>query len=103
MGKTSTYFRGKLFDINYAIGIHEGTAKRRLRSLAPKILFQLSETEVPSPFRKEFHELLALLKNSSRTNLLRAKGLRTLTTIQNVTAAKYIKMMLDMQHYLDGK
>ena len=97
--ETSSYFKGKLFDINYAIAIHEGTAKRRLASVATKISFQLSEAEVPQHFQKEFCGLRSLIRNSQKNSLTR-RSLKTFSSIHNVTAAKYIKMLLDMQYFL---
>jgi hypothetical protein len=100
---TSSYFIGKLFDINYSIAIHEGNAKQRLYSVVPRIKYQLMETEVPKRFEKEFHSLMVLINNSSKKDPVERRQLRTLRSIQNVTAAKFIKMLLDMQYYLENK
>jgi hypothetical protein len=102
-GETSSYFKGKLFDINYAIATHEGTAKARLRSVARKILVQLSQTEVPERYQKQFLDLRTLIRNSLSKDLLARRHLRTFVSIHNTTAAKYIRMLLDMQYYLEEK
>lgn len=99
MENISSYLEGKLFDINYRMATHEGNANRRLASEAAKIRL-LAETEVPKHYRKEFRKLLRLIENTFRQ--LPASGLTptSIRNIYNVTAAKYIKMLLDMQYYI---
>lgn len=82
---------------------HEGDAKRRLRSAATQIRVLLSETEVPVRYQKEFRGLLTLIRNSSEKGYSSTARQRTFTTIRNVAAAKYIKMLLNMQYYLEAK
>ncbi|MGB8952563.1 MAG: hypothetical protein WCC06_07840 [Candidatus Aminicenantales bacterium] len=97
MGKMKTYFAGKLFDINYRMAIHEGDANRRLASEAIKILL-LPLDEVPSRYRKQFDKLRRLIEETIKD--LPAPGLTPtrLRGIYNSTAAKYIKLLLDIQH-----
>lgn len=93
------YFLEKLFDINYQMAIHERNASRRLASKAVKILL-LSPDEVPCIYRKEFSKLQNIIKYTLQN--LSAPGL-TPTRLQgvgNITAAKYIKLLLDIEYSL---
>jgi len=93
------YFIGKLFTINYRIATHEGNANRRLASQAPQILFQLATNKkiVPERYQKEFTKLVALIEDTLASAdgriPIRIRG------IQNKTAAKYIKLLIDMQEH----
>ena len=97
------YFHSKLFDINYHMAIHEGNTNQRLASEAPKILFQLAPNKriVPDQYKDKFTKLIALVENTLKDTEgrmpIRIKG------IQNITAAKYIKLLIDieesMRHY----
>ena len=90
------YLIEKLSDINYRMAIHEGNANRRLASEAIKILL-LPTSEVPDSFKKEFHKLRNLAKDTIKN--LPALGLTPtkLGNIRNKTAAKYIKILIDIE------
>jgi len=92
-----TYFAGKLFDINYRMATHEGDANRRLASEAIMILL-LPLDEVPSQYRKQFDRLRRLIEETIKD--LPAPGLTAikLRGIYNITAAKYVKLLLDIQY-----
>jgi hypothetical protein len=94
------YFRAKLFDINYNILIHEGAANNRLASQAIKILL-LPMSEVPKKYSKQFLELIKLIENTMVN--LPSPGLTPvkITGIYNKTAVNYIKLLYDIQDYLD--
>lgn len=95
------YFLSKLFNINYRIATHEGNANRRLASQATEILFQLAPNNklVPDPYKIEFSKLITLLNDTLAESegrvSVRVKG------IQNRTAAKYIKLLIDIREYLE--
>lgn len=93
------YFLEKLFDINYQMAIHEGNASRRLASKAVKILL-LSPDEVPSLYRKEFLKLHDIIKHTLKN--LSAPGLTPirLQGVGNITAVKYIKLLIDIEYSL---
>lgn len=99
MGKLKSYFSGKLFDINYRIAVHEGDANHRLASEAIKIKW-LPSSEVPLKYKKKYDMLIALITNTIKG--LPAPGLKPtrLRGIRNATAAKYIKMLIDIQYSL---
>jgi hypothetical protein len=90
-----SYFKGKLSDINYRMAIHEGDANRRLASEAGKILL-LPQNEVPESHKNEFKKLTQLIEDTLKN--LSAPGLTPikLKKIQNRTAAKYIKLLIDI-------
>ncbi len=95
-----TYFLAKLFDINYRIATHVGDANRRLASEAVRILF-LPPNEVPDKYEAEFNKLKNLIKETIKS--LSAPGLTPskLRKIRNSTAAKYIKLLIDIQYAID--
>ncbi len=94
------YFLGKLFDINYRIAIHEGNANRRLASQAAEILFQLAPHHklVPDQYKAGFSKLIILINN-----LIESRGRVHVRrkSIQNRTAAKYIKLLIDIRESLE--
>lgn len=98
-GETKSYFKGKLFEINYRMAIHEGNANRRLASEAIKILI-LPRIEVPDSYKKEFVKLTQLIEETLKD--LSAQGLTPirLKNIQNRTASKYIKLLIDIEDEL---
>jgi hypothetical protein len=100
MGSMKTYFLGKLFDINYRIATHEGDANRRLASQAVRILF-LPPDEVPDRYSAEFNKLKGVIEETFKS--LPAPGLTPsrLRNIRNDTAARYIKLPLDIQYSMD--
>jgi hypothetical protein len=91
------YFHSKLFEINYRMAIHEGNANQRLASEAPKILFQLAPNKkiVPDQYKNKFTKLIVLVENTLKDSEgripIRIKG------IQNRTAVKYIKLLIDIE------
>ncbi len=92
------YFLGKLSVINYNMAIHEGNANRRLASQTAKLLI-LSRSEVPVIYLDQFDELMTLIdKTVSRV----PAGLTPikLGTIQNRTAVKYIKLLMEIEDFL---
>ena len=97
------YFLSKLFNINYKIAIHEGNANCRLASKAPEILFQLTTGRnfVPKKYTKNFNKLIDLidqiLQHSGGRLPVRIDG------IQNKTASKYIKLLIDIEKSLEQK
>jgi len=78
---------------------HEGDANRRLASEAVKILI-LPSNEVPCSYRKEFSKLRKLVEDTIRD--LSSPGLTPtrLRGIGNRTAAKYIKLLIDIEESL---
>lgn len=96
MGEMRHYFLGKLSIINYNMAVHEGDANRRLASQAAKILL-LPASEVPDKFKKSYDELISLIETTMRK--LPAPGLTPvrLDRIQNRTAAKYLKLLFELE------
>jgi len=94
------YFYSKLFDINYRIAIHEGNASQRLASEAPKILFQLAPNYrlVPDQYKDRFTKLITLIKDTLTGSEGRIPS--RIKGIQNRTAAKYIKLLIDIDESL---
>ena len=91
------YFHSKLFEINYRMAIHEGNANQRLASETEKILVHLKPNIkiVPDQYKDKFTKLIALAENTLKDSKgripIRIKG------IQNRTAAKYIKLLIDIE------
>jgi hypothetical protein len=98
-GEMRSYFTGKLFEINYRMAIHEGDANHRLASESIKILL-LPPNEVPDTFKKDFIKLRQLIeetiKNTSAPGLIPIR----IKKIQNRTASKYIKLLIDIEYQL---
>ena len=96
------YFTNKLSEINYRISVHEGTANQRLASEAIKILL-LPSNEVPEDYKSEFNKLRKLIEDKIKN--LSAPGLTPikLGNIHNSTAVKYIKLLIDIQTYMDNE
>ena len=94
------YFFGKLSIINYRIAIHEGDANRRLASQAVEILHKLFPSNVPDQYKKEFNSLLTHIEKT--LEVIKQKGIHParIDRIRNSTAAKYIKMLIDLEDYL---
>jgi len=93
------YFLEKLFDINYRMAIHECNAIRRLASESIKIII-LPSNEVPILYKKEFLKLRKLLEDNIKD--LNSPGVipTKIKGIKNKTAAKYIKLLLDIYYSL---
>ena len=91
-----SYFLGKLSVINYKMAIHEGDANRRLASQATKILL-LPSSEVPDKFKDGFENLIKLIEETLSS--MPAPGLTPvrLSRIQNKTAAKYLKLLFEIE------
>ena len=81
------------------MNIHEGDANRRLASEACMISL-LPQEEVPERFRKRYSELIDKLDTTIRK--LSVPGLKPVRIhdIYNVTAARYIKLLLDIYNDL---
>lgn len=96
MGVMRHYFFGKLSIINYNMAIHEGDANRRLASQAVKILM-LPASEVPDKFKNQYDDLICLIEATIKK--LPAPGLTPvrLDKIQNRTAAKYLKLLFEIE------
>ena len=98
----SSYFIGKLSEINYRIAIHEGNANQRLASEAGKLIL-LYPSEIPEVYRNDFIEFREILNEtiqglpSSGLIPTRIKGIR------NRTAAKYIKLLIDIEEYIKNE
>jgi hypothetical protein len=101
-----SYFKQKLFEINYRMAIHPGNANRRLASEAVKIRI-LPYDEVPEQFKKGFMKLRQLVEYTLNTlsapglTPIRLRGIRSRRGIQNQTAAKYIKLLFDIEVSLE--
>lgn len=77
------------------MSIHEGNANRRLASEASNISF-ISKEVIPEMYKANYLKLLNLLENTfSEIKFplipIRIKG------IQNRTAAKYLKLLIDIE------
>jgi len=93
------YFLGKLTDINYSMAIHDGNANRRLGRYAKKVLL-LPRDNVPTKYLPEFDKLIQLIEETYRSNPEHGLTPVRIMSIRNSTAARYIKMLLDMEHEL---
>jgi tRNA U34 5-carboxymethylaminomethyl modifying enzyme MnmG/GidA len=93
------YFMEKLSGINYRISIHEENANRRLASEAINIAL-LPKNDVPKKFKAKFAELIELIENTYK-KMIPGLNPTKLGNIQNRTAARYIKLLIDMQSYID--
>jgi hypothetical protein len=100
MGKMKTYFAGKLFDINYRMAVHEGDANRRLASEAARILL-LPPSEVPKSFAKKFDRLRELIRDTLKHLPQSGMTPSKMRGIYNATAAKYIKLLIDIYDYVE--
>ena len=96
MAKMKQYMIEKLSEINFRMAIHLGNANARLASEARKIRL-LPPSEVPEQFKPDYAELIELIneeiKNLSNSGL----ELSRFTHIRNRTAAKYIKLLYDIE------
>jgi hypothetical protein len=94
------YFYSKLSDINYRIATHEGNANQRFASEATKILVQLAPNYslVSEKYRDEFNKLIIAIKNTLSNSEGRIPS--RIKSIQNRTAVKYIKLLIDIEESL---
>jgi hypothetical protein len=99
MGDLQHYFHGKIAIINYKIATHEGNANQRLASQANKILL-LPKSEVPKKFASKYCELLDLIEQTV-SNMPGLMIPIRLGRIQNRTAVKYIKLLMEIEELLD--
>jgi hypothetical protein len=97
----SNYLNAKLSEINYRMAIHEGDANRRLASQAKKI-YLLFPSEIPLEFKKDFEKLRKVI--GLTISSLPSPGLTPakIRNIKNSTAAKYLKLLLTIEHKLDS-
>lgn len=98
IGRVNRYFLSKLFEINYRMSIHEGDANHRLASEAENIVVFPSE-DVPNEHRLAFEELKKLL-NATLSDLPFPFSPSKIRNIRNVTAAKYIKLLIAIEQSL---
>jgi hypothetical protein len=92
----------KLPHINYRIATHEGAAVRRLASQANELL-PMPASMVPDECKKQFCKLKELIENEIG-NL--PKGVMVpvgLGGIQNKTAVKYIKLLIEIEYKTNEK
>lgn len=95
----SNYFYSKLFDINYKMQIDEGNATQRLASKSPEILFKLQEQYVPSKYLNDFQKLIKDIEKTVKLSEGRLPA--RIEGIYNKTAAKHIKLLIDIQYFLE--
>lgn len=88
------YFLGKLSIINYRMAIHPGDALRRLESQAVEISHKLFLSEAPKKYEKDFAKLITLCEKTLDN---RSMG------IQNSTASKYLKLLIEIEDFLENK
>lgn len=95
------YLKSKLFDVNYSMMVHEGNANERLASQSTKILL-LPKSEIPEKYSEQFHELIILIEKTMDN--LSSPGLMPIRIrgIYNVTAVKYIKLLFEIQDFLNN-
>lgn len=101
MGQMRHYFFGKLSVINYNMAIHEDDANRRLASYAVNIHL-LPASEVPDKFKKSYGDLIRLIETTLE-NLPPGLTPVRLDRIQNRTAAKYLKLLFEIQDEMKEK
>lgn len=99
MGKMRQYLFEKLSEINYRMTIHEGNANTRLASEAWKIR-SLPSSEIPKQFESCYAKLIELIEGEIRVLSNSGLQLSRFTHIQNRTAAKYIKLLFDIESFL---
>lgn len=83
------------------MAIHPGDANTRLASEIDQILV-LWPSDIPAQYKVRFDELVELIQSSSEAAQLIGVGLRPskIGRIQNRTAAKYIKLLIDIENEL---
>ena len=100
MAQINRYFLSKLCEINYRMSVHEGDANRRLASEAENIVL-FPAADVPMRFRKSFEEMKKTL-NDALADVRFPFTLSKIQSIRNSTAAKYLKLLIDIQDSLSG-
>lgn len=100
--KMLDYYISKIAQINHKIATHPESANIRLASQAYQILV-ITPQIIPSKYKKQFTELTKLIDESSVYAESLGKGLHPykLNGIRNVTAAKYIKLLIDIEYDLE--
>ncbi len=98
------YNLAKLSQLNYKISIHPKAANARLTSQIDQILV-ISGSIIPEQFKNEFKKLTALIDKSYMSAQKLGNGLKPykLEGIQDRTAAKYIKLLIDIEHSLEDQ
>jgi hypothetical protein len=100
MGNGRTYFISKLSELNSRMIVHEGDARTRLVSEADNI-FVLPIGELPEMYKHDYNELLNLIINSYKNKSIQKDfAQKTIKDIRNITAVKYIKLLLDIENRL---
>ncbi len=97
--KMKLYFLEKLSEINLRMATHEGDAIRRLANEAVNLIL-LPTTEVPLTFRQEFNKLKSLAQDTIKNLISPGLTPTRLCGIQNRTAVKYIKLLIDIEDRL---
>ena len=95
------YFLEKLSGINYRMSVNEGNANQRLASEAENIVV-FPAVDVPIEYRDEFVKLKKIL-NASLDNVKFPLTISRIRGIYNVTAAKYIKLLIDIEYRLSNE
>lgn len=95
------YLLEKLSDINYRMSVHQGDANQRLASEAKKLLL-IPIKEIPDKYLDDFKDLLEKVNNTIRGQNNSGLTLVRISGIKNVTASKYIKLLIDIEEYLKG-
>ncbi len=100
--KILDYYLGKLAQINYRIATHPESANTRLASQAYQILV-IAPLQVPAKYKREFTSLIKLVDESCIDAQKLGKGLQPykLNGIRNSNAAKYIKLLIDIEYDLE--
>ena len=81
--------------------LHEGDANRRLAYQANDILAQLHIASVPEKYREEFTKFISLIDETVADAGGRVP--KRIMGIKNRTAVKYIKLLTEIQEYLEEK
>jgi len=91
------YYLGKLAAANYQIAIHPGAANERLTSQVDRILILSSEI-IPEEYRRDFSVLIKRINESYGS-----RPPHKIYGMRNKTAARYIKLLLDIQEGLEAQ
>jgi hypothetical protein len=85
------------------MAIHEGDANRRLASQAVEIYHKLFQSDVPTEYKKEFEKLLDLIEKTLDSITQPGIHPARINGIKNSTAAKYIKLLIDIEYSLKSQ
>lgn len=99
MGQMKLYFLEKLSAINYRMANNEKDANSRIASEGRNILL-LPTFEVPERYKEDYTKLIQLIKATMENLPSPGLMLGRLNHIQNRTAAKYIKLLINIESSL---